>query len=223
MPHTLLSRERSNRMDRWSWIASSNCRRARAVDRAAAARVAEGRSVLADDAANLGCPRGGRANPASTEEVEDATKCDSRGCGRRNRESRAAARRERAPAPGRREEARGESMIVCLDANIVIYLVEQNPIWEPKVSARIAAFRAAGDEIAVSDAARLECLVGPFRPGTPPTWRVMRHFSPAQASECCRLRSRFGKEPRRFERITVSRLSTRFIWPPRSSMAALAF
>jgi uncharacterized protein len=56
-------------------------------------------------------------------------------------------------------------MTVCLDANIVIYLVEQNPLWEPKVSARIAAFRAGGDDIAVSDAARLECLVGPFRTG----------------------------------------------------------
>ena len=56
-------------------------------------------------------------------------------------------------------------MIVCLDANIVIYLVEQNPLWEPKASARIAAFRAAGDEIAVCDAARLECLVGPYQTG----------------------------------------------------------
>src|ERR1017187_5022726 len=56
-------------------------------------------------------------------------------------------------------------MIVCLDANIVIYLVEQNPVWGPKVSARIAALRAAGDEIAVCDAARLECLVGPFQTG----------------------------------------------------------
>jgi len=56
-------------------------------------------------------------------------------------------------------------MIVCLDANIVIYLVAQNPLWEPKVSARIAAFRAAGDETAVCDAARLECLVGPFQTG----------------------------------------------------------
>ena len=59
-------------------------------------------------------------------------------------------------------------MIVCLDANIVIYLVEQNPLWEPKVSARIAAYRAAGEEIAVSDVARLECLVGPFQTGNAP-------------------------------------------------------
>jgi uncharacterized protein len=56
-------------------------------------------------------------------------------------------------------------MIASLDANIVIYLVEQNPLWEPKVSARIAALRAAGDEIAVCDAARLECLVGPYQTG----------------------------------------------------------
>src|SRR4051794_34449478 len=41
----------------------------------------------------------------------------------------------------------------------------ESPLWEPKVSARIAAYRAAGDEIAVCDAARLECLVGPFRTG----------------------------------------------------------
>ena len=56
-------------------------------------------------------------------------------------------------------------MIASLDANIVIYLVERNPFWEPKVSTRIAALRAAGDEIAVCDAARLECLVGPYQTG----------------------------------------------------------
>ncbi len=56
-------------------------------------------------------------------------------------------------------------MIVCLDVNIVIYLVERNSLWDPNVSARIAALRAAGDEIAVCDAARLECLVGPFQTG----------------------------------------------------------
>jgi predicted nucleic acid-binding protein len=56
-------------------------------------------------------------------------------------------------------------MIVCLDANIVIYLLEKNPLWEPKASARIAVYRAAGDEIAVCDAARLECLAGPLQTG----------------------------------------------------------
>jgi hypothetical protein len=42
-------------------------------------------------------------------------------------------------------------MIVCLDADCTIYFAEQNPIWGPKVTARIAALRGVGDEIAVSD------------------------------------------------------------------------
>ena len=56
-------------------------------------------------------------------------------------------------------------MIVCLDTNIVIYAVERNPIWSPKVAARLSAATAAGDSFAVSDAARLECLVGPLQKG----------------------------------------------------------
>ena len=82
--------------------------------------------------------------------------------GRRHRESPAASRGERSPPPRRREDVRGESILECLDVNIVIHLIEQNPFGAPRVSARIAAFRAAGDEIAVCDAARLECLVGPY-------------------------------------------------------------
>jgi predicted nucleic acid-binding protein len=56
-------------------------------------------------------------------------------------------------------------MIVYLDANIVIYFVEMNPVWGPKVQARLTSVRTAGDQIAVSDAARLECLVGPHLSG----------------------------------------------------------
>ena len=56
-------------------------------------------------------------------------------------------------------------MIVCLDANIVIYYVERHPVWEPKVTARFKAFAASGDAVAVSDAVRLECLVGPLQSG----------------------------------------------------------
>lgn len=56
-------------------------------------------------------------------------------------------------------------MIVCLDANIVIYYVERNPVWEPKVTARLTAAAVAGDSLAVSEAALLECLVGPFQSG----------------------------------------------------------
>jgi predicted nucleic acid-binding protein len=56
-------------------------------------------------------------------------------------------------------------MIVCLDADCTIYFVEQNPVWGPKVTARLAALRAAGDEIAVSDLARTECLAKPLATG----------------------------------------------------------
>ena len=53
-------------------------------------------------------------------------------------------------------------MIADLDANIVIYVVEHHPVWGAKAEARIAQLRAGGDSIAISDAHRLECLVGPF-------------------------------------------------------------
>ncbi len=56
-------------------------------------------------------------------------------------------------------------MIVCLDADCVIYLVEQNPAWGPKVARRLANLRSAGNEIAVTDLARTECLARPFLTG----------------------------------------------------------
>jgi predicted nucleic acid-binding protein len=56
-------------------------------------------------------------------------------------------------------------VIVCLDANIVIYHVERHPVWEPKVTARLKALATSGDAVAVSDAARMECLVGPLQSG----------------------------------------------------------
>ncbi len=56
-------------------------------------------------------------------------------------------------------------MIVCLDANCIIYLVEQHPTWGPKVSARLADFRKNGDRLAFSDLCRTECLALPFARG----------------------------------------------------------
>ncbi len=56
-------------------------------------------------------------------------------------------------------------MIVCVDTNIVIYLIEANPTWTPKATVRFNALLAAGDQIAVSDAARLECLLKPLATG----------------------------------------------------------
>ncbi len=56
-------------------------------------------------------------------------------------------------------------MIVFLDTCPVIYFVEQPPIWGPKASARLAVLRAAGEQLAVSDLVRMECLVGPLKSG----------------------------------------------------------
>lgn len=56
-------------------------------------------------------------------------------------------------------------MIVCLDSNIVIYYVEGNPVWGPKVAARLSLLAASGDTLAVCDLARAECLIGPLRSG----------------------------------------------------------
>lgn len=54
-------------------------------------------------------------------------------------------------------------MILCLDTNCVIYLIEKNPTWEPKVTARLAHATSVGDTFAVCDLARAECLVGPMK------------------------------------------------------------
>src|SRR5262249_6658369 len=67
-------------------------------------------------------------------------------------------------------------LIVCLDANIVIYLVEANPVWSPGAVARVAQIRAAGDAVAVCDAARLECLAGPLVWGTATDIATYRRF-----------------------------------------------
>jgi predicted nucleic acid-binding protein len=60
---------------------------------------------------------------------------------------------------------RAKDMIVCLDADCTGSFVEQNAVWGPKITARLAALRAAGDEIAVSDLARTECLAKPLATG----------------------------------------------------------
>jgi uncharacterized protein len=56
-------------------------------------------------------------------------------------------------------------MMVYLDANCVIYLVEQNPVWGPMIVNRLTSLRLAGDEIATSDLSRTECLIHPYITG----------------------------------------------------------
>ena len=56
-------------------------------------------------------------------------------------------------------------MIVCLDTNIIVYVIEINAVWTPKATARLSALMASGEEITACDAARAECLVKPFATG----------------------------------------------------------
>jgi predicted nucleic acid-binding protein len=53
-------------------------------------------------------------------------------------------------------------VLIYLDANIVIYLIEQPAGWGPRAKTRIDALRANGDKMAVSDLTRLECRVQPL-------------------------------------------------------------
>jgi predicted nucleic acid-binding protein len=56
-------------------------------------------------------------------------------------------------------------VIVFLDASVVIYIVQQPPVWGPKAAARLAALKASGDQPAVSDLVRMECRVVPLKTG----------------------------------------------------------
>jgi predicted nucleic acid-binding protein len=56
-------------------------------------------------------------------------------------------------------------VIVYLDANIVIYLIENQPLWGTRAAASIATLRASGARLVVSDLTRLECRVGPLQSG----------------------------------------------------------
>jgi uncharacterized protein len=53
--------------------------------------------------------------------------------------------------------------MVFLDANPVIYLMEQSANFGPKTKARVNALLANGERLAVSDLVRMECQVGPLK------------------------------------------------------------
>ena len=56
-------------------------------------------------------------------------------------------------------------MLVYLDTNIVIYLVEHNPILSEVAAARVAGLRSAGAQMVVSELVRMEARVRPIRTG----------------------------------------------------------
>ena len=51
-------------------------------------------------------------------------------------------------------------MIVCLDADCAIYFVEQNRVWGPKITARLATLRAASNfKLKVPDCLHLAAAI----------------------------------------------------------------
>jgi hypothetical protein len=73
----------------------------------------------------------------------------------------------------------------------VIYFIEMNPIWEPKITAQLTALLASGDLLAISDLTRLECQVGPLMTGDTLLLQVHHVLSVARcagtAVDGCRL------------------------------------
>ncbi len=68
-------------------------------------------------------------------------------------------------------------MIVFLDTNIVIYAVENPPVFGARATARLTALRASGAIFMVSDLTRMECLVLPLRTGDALEARFRSFFS----------------------------------------------
>ena len=97
-------------------------------------------------------------------------------------------------------------MSVFLDANIVVYFVEQPPGWGAKVTSRISAYRAAGESLALSDLVRMECNVQPLRVNdqmrfqdfanffTAPDVRVLS-ITAAVCDRAARIRAQYGFKP----------------------------
>jgi predicted nucleic acid-binding protein len=52
-----------------------------------------------------------------------------------------------------------------LDANIVIYLIEQPATWGPRAASYVATLLGPKDRIVLSDLSRLECRVKPMATG----------------------------------------------------------
>jgi predicted nucleic acid-binding protein len=97
-------------------------------------------------------------------------------------------------------------MIVYLDTNIVIYAVENPPIWGAKALAKLATLRGGGNSFMISDLTRMECLVGPFTSGDVVVEGEFRAFfaatgmqvasiSPAVCDQAATIRASFHFKP----------------------------
>jgi hypothetical protein len=104
--------------------------------------------------------------------------------------------------------------MVFLDANPVIYLIEQPASLGSKVTARVSDLLASGERLAVSDLVRMECQVGPLKANDAELLARYATFfsSPDLQVLPCAIK------PHGFGRDTGSNLWTPCTWPPPSSM-----
>ncbi len=98
------------------------------------------------------------------------------------------------------------SLIVFLDANPVIYLIEQPANLGSKVTARVSDLLASGERLAVSDLVRMECQVGPLKANDAELLARYATFfsspdldvlpvSPAVCDRAARIRAQYGFKP----------------------------
>jgi predicted nucleic acid-binding protein len=97
-------------------------------------------------------------------------------------------------------------VVVFLDANPVIYMIEQPPNLGPKARARVAALLTTGERLAVSDLVRMQCQVGPLKAndaGLVANYLAFFHspdvsvlpVSPGVCDRAARIRAQYGFKP----------------------------
>ena len=111
--------------------------------------------------------------------------------------------------------------MVFLDANPVIYLIEQPANLGSKVTARVSDLLASGERLAVSDLIRMECQVGPLKANDAEL--LARYATFFSSPDLDVLLQPCAIEPHEFGCNTGSNLWTPCTWPPPSSIAARAF
>jgi uncharacterized protein len=72
-------------------------------------------------------------------------------------------------------------MLFFVDSNIVIYMVQQPPIWGPRATIHVDALIESVNQLVISDLVRMECLVGPLTDGDTKTLALFDRFFASEA------------------------------------------
>ena len=87
-------------------------------------------------------------------------------------------------------------MTVFLDTNILIYAVENPPVFGADALARLGSLRSASDNFMVSDLTRMECVLGPLAAGDTVLEAQSARSSPPPACRSCRSPGQSATEQR---------------------------